>query len=218
MNIIYIPFKGTKEEARPAFDHVSPELLEFNPGQRVLSAYDFNNPNETSIYFVKKHDPGDPYFPEGGYECRDISGGFRAYYLDALIIHPSQVKTSQYQTKNKGRGRPKKYTMNIDGSDIVEKVKSGVRGRPRKYAEGESPSALAKVEQNSKPKGSRGRPRLNPDELVQKKEYIPTGGQRGRKRMYEPGMSPSALAKKAQENKPKDPNGAKRGRPRKVIE
>ncbi len=222
MKIIQIPIK--KDEMRPAFDHVPTELSTFNQGQRVLSAYDFENPNETSIYFERRHEPGEPNWPEGGYECRDIGGGFRAFFLDALVLHPSQIKTSQNFVKNSKRGRPKRTVINIDGTESEPEVKTSKRGRPRKYAEGESPSALAKAvkEQDTTIKRGRGRPAKNPSELKEVVKYVATGIGRGRPKKYEDGQSPSALKKladaKLRAQNINDPNKPGRGRPRKIIE
>lgn len=218
MKIIQIPIK--KDEMRPAFDHVPPELAIINPGQRVLSAYDFENPNETSIYFEKRHEPGEPNWPEGGYECRDIGGGFRAFYLDALILHPSQIKTSQNFAKNGKRGRPKRTIINIDGTES-EPVKLGKRGRPRLYKENESPSALAKIakDQDITIKRKRGRPAKDPSELKEIVKYIPNGGQRGRPKKYADNESPSYLKKQAAiEARKLNPIISKRGRPKKLQE
>jgi hypothetical protein len=221
MNIIQVPLKN--EETRPAFDEIPEGMQNFYPGQRVLTAYDFNNPNETSIYFKKKHEPGESKWPEGGFECTDLGGGFRAFYLDAVIIHPSQVKTSQYFAKGKSkRGRPKREVINIDGSDIVEIKKTGQRGRPRKYVEGESPSTLAKqakILENNGEVRKRGRPTKDPSELKQPLVYIAKGTGRGRPKKYEDGMSPSALKKKAEQEARQNNNNdltPRRGRPPKI--
>ena len=42
-----------------------------------------------------KHEPNTPGWKDGGYECYDINGAFRAFHLDALIVHPRVFKKKQ---------------------------------------------------------------------------------------------------------------------------
>jgi hypothetical protein len=83
--------------------------------------------------FIAEHQPGEPMWPEGGYEVRGPMGEFRAYYLDQLILHPEVIK--------------RRYGKN------VLKSNSGNRGRP---SSGEKPVKVGGT-------GKRGRPAVSPE-------------------------------------------------------
>lgn len=92
---------------RKVYSNVDPSLLNFTSGIRVLPA-SLNDTNSLVINFVSKHEPGEKFFPEGGYSCVDSSGAKRSFYLDELIIHPNASIGKNLNTKPKStRGRKK---------------------------------------------------------------------------------------------------------------
>ena len=77
---------------RQAYKNANDQELSFRKGIRVLPAIHFT---EDRIFtFVKKHEIGSPGWSDGGYECREVNRydqwlpKFRAFALDALIVHP----------------------------------------------------------------------------------------------------------------------------------
>lgn len=178
IQVVEIP--GNKFGTRKIFVNVDPKYLDFKKGIRVLPASIYeSDPNP--IFFNKRHEVGEKYFPEGGYSCVDSTGAYRAFYLNELIIHPSEIRgVKQEIVGGKKRGRP---------------------ANPDKVV-------IEKIIDPTQPKRGRGRPPKVGGEVKPPKEYIPTGGKRGR-----PPMDP-ALKK----TKPYVPTGGKRGRPAKTLE
>lgn len=70
--------------SRKVFVDVEEKYLEFKPGIRVLNS----NNDKAVLSFVCRHEPGEKYFPEGGFSCVDAGGGKRSFYLDEVIVHP----------------------------------------------------------------------------------------------------------------------------------
>jgi hypothetical protein len=133
------------------------EYLNFESGIDVLPAAHYESDTAGNFYYVKKHEPGEKFWPEGGYECIDDYGMKRAFYLDALIVHPRVFKG---KTKAKVK--------------VDEDKPKGKRGRPPM-----DPS-LKKIVTEYKPTGGkRGRPAADPA-LRKSYVYVPTGGKRGR--------------------------------------
>lgn len=170
ISVIEIPAKefGT----RKIFANVDPKYLAFKPGVRVLPARIYeSDPNP--IFFIQRHEPGEKYFPEGGYSCSDNTGAYRAFYLDELIIHPSEIRGTQQEIiSGKKRGRPS------DPNKIKKEVDPTApkRGRGRPPKEG----GAAKPKEYVPTGGKRGRKPMDPA-LRKTKPYVPTGGKRGRK-------------------------------------
>ncbi len=164
---------------RMAFKGVEPEQLDFKEGDRVISADLKFRGDETRLYFRKKHEPNTPSWKDGGYECVDEYGMRRAFFLDALILHPNQ---RWYDISGKkGKGRPK-------GSGAVkppidpDKPK-GKRGRPSLSPE-EKQKRETEISNKPKGTGKRGRPAMDPS-LRKTKPYIPSGKPRGRPKKSE---------------------------------
>ena len=133
------------------------QFTSFKKGDRVLPADYFNNETNIEFYFQERHEPGEKHWIEGGFECRDSTGGFRAFKLDALISHPSTIR----------QHLPVEYELSEENS--VKK-----RGRKK--------TKLAVVE--DKPKRSKGRPKKDPSER-KTQPYVPKGTKRGRKPLSE---------------------------------
>jgi len=188
MEIIEIQAKhGMRKAYQLSIDEQ--HFLEFKPEIEVLPASYFESENSGKFYFIKRHEPNTPGWKDGGYECYDGDGAKRAFFLDALIVHPRYFK--------------KKIKSTVTG-EMIDKPK-GKRGRPKM-----DPSLL-KVKKEYIPSGKgRGRPRKNPDE-IKSKPYVPTGGKRGRKPLSEEERMKREAEKLA---KAKISQG-RRGRPRK---
>lgn len=226
----------TESRVRKIFSDVPDVYKDFTPNCKVLSAEMETANDSTPVFFVKKHEPGEKGWKEGGYECSTISNQFRAFHLDALIVHPDELSKrirNQYRLVKEGetplieptladlqientvpvkrRGRPRTKPVVIKDPNAPK----GKRGRPAMSAEEKQRRidlGLTKVVDPNKPKGKRGRPKLDPALLKPKKEYVPKGnGKRGR-----PPMSEEEKQKRIAAGllKIKDPNAPKRGRGR----
>jgi hypothetical protein len=135
--------------------------LEFKPDIDVLPAmYHDSEIASGNFYFKKRHEPNTPMWKEGGYECYDENGAFRAFHLDSLIIHPRIF-----------RGKSKSKAA----SELIVDKPKGKRGRPK------MDSTMKKTVEVYVKKGTpRGRPKMNPELKKTVTEYVPTGGRRGR--------------------------------------
>lgn len=181
-----------KMYARKAYQLNTDEqyYLDFKPEIEVLPAIYYDSENPGKFYFSKKHEPNTPGWKDGGYECYDENGAFRAFYLDALIVHPRMFR--------------KKIKSNITGV-MIDKPK-GKRGRPKS-----DPSLLkTKVEYVSTGRG-RGRPKMDESLLKVKTQYIPNGGKRGRKPLSEEEKMKREVEKQLKSQR----SNGKRGRPKK---
>jgi hypothetical protein len=165
--------------------------LDFKSGVEVLPAMYYDSEIASGkFYFKQKHEPNTPMWKDGGYECYDDNGAFRAFHLDALIVHPRMFK--------------KKIKSNITGV-MIDKPK-GKRGRPKS-----DPSLLkTKVEYVSTGRG-RGRPKMDESLLKVKTQYIPNGGKRGRRPLSEE----EKMKREAEKQLKSQRSNGKRGRPKK---
>lgn len=137
--------------------------LEFKPDIDVLPAQYYDSDVASgNFYFRKKHEPGEPMWKDGGYECYDEYGMFRAFHLDALIVHPRIFK-------KKSRSKAAK--------EILGDKPKGKRGRPKM-----DPALKKTVEVYVPTGGKRGRPKMDPSLKKTASVYVPTGGKRGRPR------------------------------------
>jgi len=201
MKIIDIPAPCT---SRKAFKFESEDeknkYTSFKPGIRVLPAPYFDTEFGVQFFFIARHEHGEKGWAGGGYECRDSTGGARAFYLDALIVHPNElkIKTEIINESVKRRGRKrikplvekdpnapkrKRGRPSIDPEKRISKPyvpTGGKRGRKPLSDEEKAKRAALQPAVENKPKGKRGRPTLAP-ELRKTKPYVPTGGKRGRK-------------------------------------
>jgi hypothetical protein len=130
------------------------EYLNFTEGIEVLPAQYFENDYGATFYFRKRYEPGERFYPEGGYEVIEENGARRSFNLDALIVHPKHFKRKEKAAKILKTG--------------------GKRGRPKM-----DPSLKKTVEAYVKTGGKRGRPKKDPSEL-KSTVYVKTGGKRGR--------------------------------------
>jgi hypothetical protein len=130
------------------------KYLDFTEGIEVLPAQYYENSYDSKFYFRKRFEPGEQFYPEGGYECVEENGARRSFYLDALIVHPKHFKRKEKAIKTR--------------------LSTGKRGRPKM-----DPSLKKVVEVYVKTGGKRGRPPLDPS-LKKSVVYVKTGGKRGR--------------------------------------
>lgn len=176
------------------YEDVDPRFVIFHKEIRVLPA---KYSTEPSIWFTLKarYEPGvHKWFPNGGFELYDSSGGIHNYALDAVIVHPwslgmdnyfkSDDETKKTKIKITGgskRGRPAKLDS-VKKAPYVPTGKS--RGRAKLSDEERAIRDAKKTNAAGTKTGKRGRPsKLSPEERLAKAEsfkYVPTGGKRGR--------------------------------------
>lgn len=171
---------------RKVFTNLKPEHKDFKAGQQVLPASFVGIPDQGKVFFKKYHEPGEKNWKDGGYECNDSFGGTRAFFLDALMIHPNEMKKSERV-------------------EVIGLKKRGRKANPNKIKVEKDPNA---------PKGKRGRPRLTEGER-KTPVYVPNGGKRGRKPL-DPAEKERRLQERIAKNPNLDPNRVKgkRGRPK----
>lgn len=198
---------------RKIFVNLKPEHIEFKQGQRVLPAEFVGVPDQGPVYYNKTYPPGTKHYSDGGHQCITEMGGYRTFHLDALMIHPNEMKKSQRVTIDglKRRGRPSNPNKVQKDSDAPK----GKRGRkpldPEEKLKREMEKA-AKLEAN--PERKRGRKALSDEERAKRlatnppKDPNAPKGKRGR----------PSLPEHLKKSKPYVPNGGKRGRPKKQVQ
>jgi hypothetical protein len=134
------------------------EYLNFTDGVEVLPAQYYENSYDSKFYFRKRYEPGEKFYPEGGFECVEENGARRSFHLDALIVHPRYFKRKEKAEK------------------IRTRTGTGKRGRPKM-----DPSLKKTPVVYVKTGGKRGRPKMDPT-LKKSMVYVKTGGKRGRPR------------------------------------
>ncbi len=203
MKVILKPAPSTPRKAYSLSEDEKTKYLKFIKGIRVLPAEHYETNSNIQFWYIERHEHGEHHWDGGGHECYDSTGAKRAFYLDALIVHPDEIKdggdVSVVVEGAKRRGRKR-----IHEKVIIDPNKpKGKRGRPPLDPELKK---QREMEAELKPTtGKRGRPRVA-DELKKTKSYVPTGGKRGRPSV------PDELKK----TKPYVPKGGKRGRPAKA--
>ena len=110
---------------RHIFIGITAEHQNFEKGCRVLSSELMANSDNTQLFFEKRHEPGEPHWKEGGFECIDEYGARRAFHLDALIVAPNQKPLIMGMSRRGRKPNPNKEQPVIDPN----KPKKG-RGRP----------------------------------------------------------------------------------------
>jgi hypothetical protein len=150
--------------------------LDFKEGIEVLPAAYSESETADTFNYVKRHEPGEKGWKDGGYECIDSYGLKRAFYLDALIVHPKVFRTKRKPT-------------HITKSEF-NKPEPGKRGRPS------LPPELRKTQPYVPTGARRGRKPLDPSLKKEQKIYVSTGQGRGRKPLS-PEMKAQREAEKA---------------------
>jgi hypothetical protein len=152
----------------------------------------FFNERRLHFYLIKRHEPGAPFFPNGGYEVRDETGGTRSFDLDQVISYPARFPKTDKVTVTT---QPK------------EKTPSGRRGRPALDLDEKARRDADKIAKAERSGGKRGRPASG---IV--KEIVPksTGGRRGRPKLSTEQVAAQIANKLATTKR----SGGKRGRPK----
>lgn len=166
----------------PHYVDIEPELLEMEKGTRVLPAPFFY---EKKLYFefLRKHEPGERYWPKGGVEVRDINGGIRSYELDQVVVHPFVIKHKKDMEKmfKRAEKATKKRDRQLERKEKAVAKLAGKRGRPALSLEEKARREQEKVVRAQKSGGRRGRPKSG-SAVSTPKVYVPTGRKRGRPR------------------------------------
>ena len=191
-----------------AYIDVEPELLIMNAGDRVLPAPFFY---ETGVVFslIKQHEPGAPFYPNGGFEVRDGGGGVRHYDLDQVILHPAIIKhkpTLALMERREEKDAAIAQRALERGKKVKVKVEGARRGRPALDPSLKAARDADKIAKSERSGGKRGRPKSNNIPTVK----ASTGGKRGRPKISDTIVASRIAAKAATRVR----TGGKRGRPK----
>jgi hypothetical protein len=200
---------GSKLGTYNTYQDIEPELLRFRPGQRVLPAPFFYESGDT-FTLIAKHEPGTPFYPNGGFEVRDSGGGVRHYDLDQMIVHPAIIKhkpTLDLMTRREEREAAAAERAVLRGDKVKVKVEGARRGRPAIDPAVKAAREAERVLRSQRSGGKRGRPASG----VTKPQTIKsTSGKRGRPALSADQVQAKAIAKAATRAK----SGGRRGRPK----
>jgi hypothetical protein len=204
---------GSKLGTYLAYQDLEPELATPQPRDRVLPAPFFYE-KRLYFYLVKRHEPGAPMYPNGGYEVRDESGGVRHYDLDQVCLHPAIIKHKKTLDKmaRVAEKAAKHRDRQLKKGSKPPKVKSpnatGKRGRPAIDPAVKATREAEKVLRAQRSGGRRGRPASGEPKAQTVK--VASGGKRGR-----PALSTAQIAAKtAAKAATRARSGGRRGRPK----
>jgi hypothetical protein len=187
------------------YEDIEPELTVMKPQDRVLPAPFFYE-KRMVFSLVKKWEPNEStYYPGGGFEVRDLSGGVRHYDINQVIIHPLVIK---HKATLALINRIDDSIKIEDNKSVIAKVSSGKRGRPALDPEVKTANEAEALAKSQRSGGKRGRPASNAPKVIVDK--IKTDGKRGR-----PSLTPEEIAKRnADKAAMTKRSGGKRGRPK----
>jgi len=191
-----------------AYTDIEPELIATEYRSRVLPAPFFYE-KRLFFYLINRYEPGqNKFFPNGGFEVRDESGGLRCYDLDQVIIHPAVIKHKK--TLDKMHRTAEKIAKQKE-RDAKRSVKpkpesTGKRGRPALDPALKAARDAEKIAKSERSGGKRGRPKSDKTPIVKAK----TGGKRGRPKVSDAVIASRVAAKAATRVR----TGGKRGRPK----
>jgi hypothetical protein len=152
------------------FTDVEEKFLNFKPECRVLPARHFDDPY---IHFTlrKRHEPGSPGFPQGGFEVIGLDGGIYNFYLNEVVVHPFHLGMKNYFSKSQNivkekvstgdkgkRGRPKKDPSELKTLPAY-KPTGGKRGRRALDPEVKAAREVERLERQKRSTGKKGRPK-----------------------------------------------------------
>ena len=200
---------GSKLGIYQAYQDVEPELLRFRPGQRVLPAPFFYESGET-FTLIAQHEPGTPFYPNGGFEVRDSGGGVRHYDLDQVIVHPASCKhqpTLDLMSRREEREAAAAERAVLRGEKIKVKVPGARRGRPAIDPAVKAAREAERVARAARSGGKRGRPASGKPKVQTVKT---TSGKRGRPALSADQVRAKATARAATRSR----SGGRRGRPK----
>jgi hypothetical protein len=192
-----------------AYSDVEPELLKFRPGVRVLPAPFFYEAGE-SFTLIAQHEPGAPFYPNGGFEVRDGGGGTRHYDLDQVIVHPAIIKhkpTLDLMTRREEREAAAAERAVLRGDKVKVKVEGARRGRPAIDPAVKAAREAERVERAARSGGKRGRPASG---IAKPQTVKATSGKRGRPALSATQVQAKATARAATKAR----SGGRRGRPK----
>jgi hypothetical protein len=203
---------GCKLGTYLAYQDVEPELATPQLRERVLPAPFFY---EKRLYFFlsKRHEPGTPFWPNGGYEVRDESGGIRCFDLDQVILHPAVIKhkkTLDKMLRKAEKAQAARARAAKRGTKPPKvKVEGGRRGRPALDPAVKAARDAAKLERSTRSGGKRGRPASTTPKVLSNVGPKPKG-KRGR-----PSLTSEVIAQRvSQKAATRVRTGGKRGRPK----
>jgi len=193
-----------------AYQDLEPELANPQPRERVLPAPFFY---EKRLYFslIKRHEPGEPFYPNGGYEVRDESGGVRHYDLDQVCLHPAVIKHKKTLDKMarvaEKAAKQRDRQLKRGSKPPKVKVEGARRGRPAIDPAVKAAREAERVLRAQRSGGKRGRPASGV-----KAPAVPktTSGKRGRPALSAAQVTAKATAKAATRAR----SGGRRGRPK----
>jgi hypothetical protein len=204
---------GSKLGTYLAYQDLEPELSTPQPRDRVLPAPFFYE-KRLYFYLVKRHEPGAPMYPNGGYEVRDESGGVRHYDLDQVCLHPAIIKHKKTLDKmaRVAEKAAKQRDRQLKKGSKPPKVKSpnatGKRGRPAIDPAVKAAREAEGVLRAQRSGGRRGRPASTSPKPQTVKAA--SGGKRGRPALSTAQVAAATAAKAATRSR----SGGRRGRPK----
>lgn len=203
---------GSKLGTYLAYQDVEPELASPQPRERVLPAPFFYE-KRLFFFLIKRHEPGTPFWPNGGYEVRDESGGIRCYDLDQICLHPAVIKhkkTLDKMMRKAEKAQAQRERAAKRGSKPPKvKVEGARRGRPALDPAVKAARDAAKAERSTRSGGKRGRPASDKPKVLSSVGPKSTG-KRGRPSLTSEVITARATAKAVTRAR----TGGKRGRPK----
>lgn len=191
-----------------AYTDIEPELIATEKRTRVLPAPFFYE-KRLFFYLINRYEPGqNKFFPNGGFEVRDESGGLRCYDLDQVIIHPAVIKHKKTLDKMHRTAEKiaKQKERDAKRNAKPKPTTTGKRGRPALDPALKAARDADKLAKSERSGGKRGRPKSNNTPIVK----ASTGGKRGRPRVSDDIIARRVAAKAATRVR----TGGKRGRPK----
>jgi hypothetical protein len=194
-----------------AYTDVEDVLASPQPRERVLPAPFFYE-KRLFFFLIKRHEPGTPFWPNGGYEVRDESGGIRCYDLDQIILHPAVIKHKKTLDKMarvaEKAAKQRDRQLKRGSKPAKEKVPGARRGRPAIDPAVKAAREAERVARAARSGGKRGRPASG---VTKPAAIKPTsGGKRGRPALSAAQVTAKATAKAATRAR----SGGRRGRPK----
>ena len=191
-----------------AYTDIEPEVIATEKRTRVLPSPFFYE-KRLFFYLINRYEPGqNKFFPNGGFEVRDESGGLRCYDLDQVIIHPAVIKHKKTLDKmhRVAEKIAKQKERDAKRNAKPKPITTGKRGRPALDPALKAARDAEKVAKSERSGGKRGRPKSNNTPIVK----ASTGGKRGRPKVSDDVIARRVAAKAATRVR----TGGKRGRPK----
>ena len=201
---------GSKLGTYLVYQDVEPELATPQPRDRVLPAPFFYE-KRLFFFMIKRHEPGTPFWPNGGYEVRDEGGAIRCFDLDQIILHPAVIKHKKTLDKMMRRAEKEQNKREREAKrktkPVREKVPGARRGRPAIDPAIKAAREAERVARAQRSGGKRGRPASS---TAKPQTVKTTSGKRGRPALSATQIASKAAAKAATRAR----SGGKRGRPK----